>query len=38
MRWVLVRRELEVAYNAHYPMGDLSVELLREAGVKVRQI
>ncbi len=29
---------VEVAYNAHYPMGDLSVELLREAGVKVRQI
>lgn len=28
----------EVAYNAHYPMGDVSVALLREAGVKVRQI
>ena len=28
----------EVVYNADYPMGDVSLALLREAGVKVRQI
>jgi dCMP deaminase len=28
----------EVAYNAAYPMGDVSLALLREAGVKVRQV
>jgi dCMP deaminase len=28
----------EVAYNADYPLGDVSLALLREAGVKVRQI
>ena len=28
----------EVAYNAAYPLGDLSLKLLREAGVKVRQV
>ena len=28
----------EVAYNAAYPMGDMSLALLREAGVKVRQV
>ncbi len=28
----------EVAYNAHYPMSEVSLALLREAGVKVRQV
>ncbi len=28
----------EVAYNAAYPMGDKSLTLLREAGVKVRRV
>jgi dCMP deaminase len=28
----------EVVYNAHYPMADVSVGLLREAGVKVRLV
>jgi dCMP deaminase len=28
----------EVAYNAAYPVGDVSLTLLREAGVKVRQV
>jgi deoxycytidylate deaminase len=28
----------EVAYNEDYPMGDASLALLREAGVKVRQL
>ena len=28
----------EVAYNAHYPLGDVSLALLREAGVKIRQV
>jgi dCMP deaminase len=28
----------EVVYNADYPMGDVSLGLLREAGVKVRQV
>ncbi len=28
----------EVVYNAEYPMGDVSLALLREAGVKVRQL
>ncbi len=28
----------EVVYNANYPMGDVSLALLREAGVKVRQV
>jgi dCMP deaminase len=28
----------EVVYNADYPMGDVSLALLREAGVKVRQV
>jgi dCMP deaminase len=28
----------EVVYNADYPMGDVARDLLREAGVKVRQV
>ena len=28
----------EVAYNSEYPMGEVSLALLREAGVKVRQV
>ncbi len=28
----------EVAFNADYPLGDVSLALLREAGVKVRQV
>jgi deoxycytidylate deaminase len=28
----------EVAYNASYPMGDVSLNLLKEAGVKTRQV
>ena len=28
----------EVAYNAEYPMGSVSLSLLHEAGVKVRQV
>jgi deoxycytidylate deaminase len=28
----------EVVYNADYPLGDVSLNLLREAGVKVRQV
>jgi dCMP deaminase len=28
----------EVVYNAHYPLGEVSLDLLREAGVKVRQV
>jgi deoxycytidylate deaminase len=28
----------EVAYNAHYSMADVSLALLREAGIKVRQV
>jgi dCMP deaminase len=28
----------EVAYNAHYPMSEVPLALLREAGVKVRQV
>ncbi len=28
----------EVAYNAAYPLGDVSLSLLREAGVKLRQV
>jgi len=28
----------EVIYNAGYPLGDLSLSLLREAGLKVRQV
>jgi dCMP deaminase len=28
----------EVAYNAAYPLGEVSLALLREAGVKVRQV
>lgn len=27
----------EVVYNAHYPMGELPLQLLHEAGLKVRQ-
>ena len=27
----------EVVYSAEYPLGDVSLRLLREAGVKVRQ-
>jgi len=27
----------EVVYNADYPMGGISLALLREAGVKTRQ-
>jgi len=29
---------VEVVYNAHYPMGDVALNLLEEAGVKVRQV
>jgi dCMP deaminase len=29
---------IEVVYNADYPLGDVSLGLLREAGVKVRQV
>ncbi len=29
---------LEVVYNADYPLGDIARDLLREAGVKVRQV
>ncbi len=28
----------EVVYNADYPLGEVSLELLREAGVKVRRV
>jgi len=28
----------EVVYNADYPLGEVSLGLLREAGVKVRQV
>jgi dCMP deaminase len=28
----------EVAFNAEYPLGDVSLALLREAGVKLRQV
>jgi deoxycytidylate deaminase len=28
----------EVAYNASYPLGEGSLALLREAGVKLRQV
>jgi dCMP deaminase len=28
----------EVVYSADYPLGDVSLRLLREAGVKVRQL
>ena len=28
----------EVAFNAQYPLGDVSLALLREAGVKQRQV
>jgi len=28
---------VEVVYNAKYPLGEISLDLLREAGVKVRQ-
>jgi dCMP deaminase len=28
----------EVIYNADYPLGEVSLALLREAGVKVRQV
>ncbi len=28
----------DVVYNVDYPLGDLSLDLLREAGVKVRQV
>jgi dCMP deaminase len=28
----------EVAYNAHYPLADVALAMLREAGVKVRQV
>jgi dCMP deaminase len=28
----------EVAYNADYPLGDVSLALLREAGIKVRRV
>jgi dCMP deaminase len=28
----------EVAYNASYPVGDVALALLREAGVKIRQV
>jgi deoxycytidylate deaminase len=28
----------EVIYNAEYPLGDVPLALLREAGIKVRQV
>jgi len=28
----------EVVYNAHYPVGDVALNLLKEAGVKVRRV
>jgi deoxycytidylate deaminase len=28
----------EVVYNAEYPVGDVSLGLLRDAGIKVRQV
>ena len=28
----------EVAFNAEYPLGDVSLSLLREAGMKLRQV
>jgi len=28
----------EVVYNADYPLGEISLDLLREAGVKVRKV
>ena len=28
----------EVVYDAHFPLGEVSIELFREAGVKVRQL
>jgi deoxycytidylate deaminase len=28
----------EVVYNAGYPLGEKSLELLKEAGVKLRQV
>ena len=28
----------EVIYNVDYPLGEVSLDLLREAGVKVRQV
>ena len=28
----------EVVYNAHYPLGGAALDLLREAGVKFRQV
>jgi len=29
---------VEVVYNGDYPLGEISLSLLREAGVKVRQV
>jgi dCMP deaminase len=29
---------VEVVYNAHYPMGETALSLLKEAGVKTRQV
>ena len=29
---------IEVVYNAHYPLGEVPLALLKEAGVKVRQV
>jgi deoxycytidylate deaminase len=29
---------MEVVYNADYPLGQTSLDLLREAGVKVRKL
>jgi deoxycytidylate deaminase len=28
----------EVVYNSEYPLGDRSLELLQEAGVKLRKV
>jgi deoxycytidylate deaminase len=28
----------EVVYNADYPVGEVSLGLLRESGIKVRQV
>jgi deoxycytidylate deaminase len=28
----------EVVYDSHFPLGEVSVGLLREAGVKIRQL
>jgi deoxycytidylate deaminase len=29
---------IEVVYNANYPLGETSLDLLREVGIKVRHV